>query len=502
METSAVTAPAVPPVPLSAAAAARFPTDPRERRKRWMAFTVLCLGTLMVVLDTTVVNVAAPSIQEDLGFSEANLAWIVNAYMLTFGGFLLLGGRMGDLYGPRKLFLAGLLVFTAASLWCGLAQTQTQLIVARAVQGLGAAVVSAVSMALIMNLFPAGPERVKAMGYFGFVASGGGAVGAAVGGYITGNFDWHWNFLINLPIGVGVLVASLRLIDDLPGAAGGRLDLAGAGTITLSLLLAVYAVVEATTRGWTSPITLLRFAGSAALLVAFLAIERRVRNPLVPLGMFRQRNIVVSNLVAVLWAGSMFAWFFLSAQYMQKVLGEDPQTIGLVFVPADVIMMAFSVSLSARMVNRFGTRIPLGLGLTLAGIGLLLFARAPVDGNLWIDVLPGMLILGIGAGMAFNPMLLSAMSDAKPDEAGLASGLVNTSFMMGGALGLAVLASLSASRFDELASRGLSEPAALNGGYHLAFLLGGLAAIAAGLMGAFLLKPVDIASDGAAPMAH
>src|SRR5688572_25293421 len=297
-------------------------------RNRWLAFAVLGTGTLMNVLDTTIANIALKPIQADLGFTESGLAWVVNAYMLTFGGFLLLGGRLGDLYGPRRLFLAGLVTFTVASLGCGLAQTPTALIVARGVQGLGAALVAAVSLSIVMNLFPDGPERAKAMGIFAFIASGGGALGSLMGGYITAHFDWHWNFLINVPIGIAVYIGTMATVPDQPGIASGRIDLAGAVTMTASLLLAVYAVVGANEAGWTSARTLGLLAVSVALMTAFIAIELRVARPLVPLGLFRSRNLVASNAIGVLWAAAMFAWFFLSSLYMQKVLGFPPDLVG------------------------------------------------------------------------------------------------------------------------------------------------------------------------------
>ncbi|MGZ8688237.1 MAG: DHA2 family efflux MFS transporter permease subunit, partial [Gaiellaceae bacterium] len=440
-----------------------------DSRTRWLALLVLCAGSLMIVLDTTIVNVALPSIREDLGFSETSLAWVVNAYLLTFGGFLLLGGRLGDLFGHRRLFLIGIAVFTVASVGCGLAGSQAFLIGARAVQGLGGAVVSAVALSLMMTLFTEPAERAKAMGVFGFVAAGGGSIGVLLGGILTDVLDWHWIFLVNVPIGVAVYVVSLRLLPSARGpATTARLDIAGSVTVTSSLMLAVYAIVNGNDTGWTSAETLGLLAAAAVLLVVFIAVELRVSAPLVPLGLFRLRNVTTANIAGVLWAAAMFAWFFLSALYLQLVLGYSPLQVGLAFLPGNLVMGALSIGLSAKLVLRFGIRPPLVVGLSLAAIGLLLFARAPVDGNFVVDVLPSMILLGLGAGMAFNPVLLAAMSDVEPSEAGLASGVVNTSFMMGGALGLAVLASLAASRTDTLLSAGESQAAALTGGYHVA----------------------------------
>jgi EmrB/QacA subfamily drug resistance transporter len=460
-----------------------------DNRGRWLALLVLCLGDLMIVLDVTIVGVALPSIQDDLGFSDEELAWVVNAYLITFGGFLLLGGRLGDLFGHQRLFLLGIALFTAASAACGLATSQELLVGARAVQGLGAAVVSAVALSLMMTLFTEPAERAKAMGIFGFVASGGGSLGVLLGGILTDVLNWHWIFLVNVPVGILVVVLTVLLIPAarVPTAAK-RLDVAGAVTVTLSLMIAVFAIVNGNEVGWLTGRTLGLLAAAGALLAVFVAIEARVDSPLVPLRLFRLRNIAVSNVVGVLWAGSMFAWFFLSALYLQLVLGYSPLEVGLAFLPGNLIMGAMSIGLSAKLVMRFGIRPPLAVGLLLAGLGLLLFARAPVDGNFVVDVLPAMILLGLGAGMAFNPVLLAAMSDVEPSEAGLASGVVNTSFMMGGALGLAVLASLAASRTDSLLSSGQSELAALTGGYHAAFFVGALFAVAAAAIGGLLLR--------------
>ncbi|MFI5446980.1 DHA2 family efflux MFS transporter permease subunit [Polaromonas sp. UC242_47] len=464
-------------------------TQHRDSRKRWWALMVLCLGVLMIVLDTTIVNVALPSIKTDLSFTETSLVWVVNAYMLTFGGFLLLGGRLGDLYGQRRLFLAGLTLFTAASLACGVANSQAMLIIARAVQGLGGAVVSAISLSLIMNLFTEPAERAKAMGVYGFVCAGGGSIGVLLGGLLTDAFNWHWIFLVNLPIGALVFVLCLLLLPGGRGqASGARLDVWGAITVTSALMLAVYAVVNGNEAGWTSAQTLGLLAAAAVLLAVFLRIESRVSTPLVPLALFRLRNVATANIVGVLWAAAMFAWFFISALYMQLVLGYSAMQVGLGFLPANLIMAAFSLGLSAKIVMRFGIRMPLAVGLLLAAVGLALFARAPVGGSFVVDVLPGMLLLGLGAGMAFNPVLLAAMSDVAPSESGIASGVVNTAFMMGGALGLAVLASLAAARSSSQLAAGAQALAALNAGYQMAFVVGAVFAATAALLGAVLLR--------------
>ena len=458
-------------------------------QKRWLALMVLCLGVLMIVLDTTIVNVALPSIRVDLGFSETSLVWVVNAYMVTFGGFLLLGGRLGDLYGHRKLFLIGITLFTLASAACGMANTQTLLIAARAIQGLGGAVVSAVSLSLIMNLFTEPGERAKAMGVYGFVCAGGGSIGVLLGGLLTNALSWHWIFLVNLPIGVAVYALCVSLLaNDRGHAHGESLDVAGAVTVTTALMLAVYSIVNGNEAGWMSMQTTGQLGAAVALLAIFLGIEARVRDPLMPLGLFKLRNVATSNVVGMLWAASMFAWFFISALYMQLVLRYSPLQVGLAFLPANLIMAAFSLGLSARIVMRFGIKLPLATGLLFAATGLALFALAPIHGNFVMHVFPGMLLLGIGAGMALNPVLLAAMSDVTQSESGLASGMVNTSFMMGGALGLAVLASVAAARTESLLGAEAAPPAALTGGYQLAFLIGAIFAASAALLGAVLLR--------------
>ncbi|MGN6796879.1 MAG: MFS transporter, partial [Gaiellaceae bacterium] len=409
---------------------------------------------------------------------------------LTFGGLLLLGGRLGDLYGPRRLFIFGIGLFTFASLVCGLSTSQGMLITARAIQGIGGAVASAVSLSLMLGLFTEPAERAKAMGLFGFTASGGGSIGVVLGGVLTDAINWHWIFLVNLPIGVAVVFLTLRLIPNTPGSAahGRSLDVGGAITVTGALMVAVYATLNGNADGWTSGSTLLRFGVAVVLFVSFILIETRVKSPLMPLGLFRRRNLSTASVAGILWAGAMFAWFFLSALYMQLVLGYSPLKVGLGFLPGNLVMGFLSIAVSAKLVMRYGVRIPLAVGLAAAGLGLLLFARAPVGGGYVMDVLPGMILLGFGAGIAFNPVLFAAMSEVKPEESGLASGIVNTAFMMGGALGLAVLASVAASRTSHLESAGHSTASALTGGYHVAFVIGALFAVAAAAIGATLLR--------------
>jgi EmrB/QacA subfamily drug resistance transporter len=468
------------------------PADAREARRRWWALYVLCLGVLMIVLDTTIVNVALPSIRTDLRFTETSLVWVVNAYMVTFGGFLLLGGRLGDLFGHRKMFLAGVALFTAASLACGVAPTQFTLVAARAIQGVGGAVVSAVALSLIMMMFTDAGERARAMGVYGFVCAGGGSVGVLLGGVLTTLLNWRWIFLVNLPIGLLVAVLCRALIAPGQRDTARRLDGAGALLVTLALLVAVYAVVNANEAGWTSAVTFGWLGTAAALGAMFIVVERRVAQPLMPLALFAHRNVAVANVSGVLWAAAMFAWFFMSALYLQLVLGYTPMQVGLSFLPGNLIMAFMSLGASARIVVRWGIRGPFAAGLLIAASGLALFARAPVGGAFLVDVFPAMVLLGIGAGIAFNPMLLAAMNDVAPEDAGLASGVVNTSFMMGGALGLAVLASVAAARTARVQAAGAAEAIALNAGYQAAFLLGALFAAGVALLGWLALRTGEL----------
>ncbi|HVU73667.1 MAG TPA: MFS transporter [Mycobacteriales bacterium] len=462
--------------------------------RRWAAFAVLCLGTLMVVLDQTIVNVALPSIRTSLGFSETSLAWVVNAYLLTYGGFLLLSGRLGDIYGQRRIFIAGIAVFTVSSVVCGLSTSQAMLVGARAVQGIGGALASAVGLSLVVRLFTDPLERAKAMGITGFVASGGGALGVVLGGVLTQALSWHWIFLVNVPFGIVVCCLIVRLVPDgrVEGAPR-RLDVAGAVTVTGALLLAVNAVINGNQDGWGSVRTVGALVAAAVLFAAFIVIETRTRTPLIRLSLFRSRTVTSANIVGVLWAAAMFAWFFLAALYLQLVLGYDALHVGLAFLPGDVVMAICSVSVSAKLVLRFGNRPPMVVGLLVAGLGLLLLARAPEHGHFLVDVAPSMVLLGFGAGIAFNPVMLAAMGDVREDESGLASGLLNTSFTMGGALGLAALASVAAAKTDATAS-----PHSLLGGYHAAFLCGAALAVLAAVVGAAGIRPPSIDADDVA----
>jgi EmrB/QacA subfamily drug resistance transporter len=458
-----------------------------DSRRRWLALYVLCLGDLMIVLDGTIVNVALPTIRDDLGFSETSLAWVVNAYLLTFGGFLLLGGRLGDLFGQRRLFLTGIAAFTAASLGCGLSTSQELLVSMRALQGLGGALVAAVALSLVMTLFTETADRAKAMGIFGFVLSGGGVAGVLAGGILTDVLNWHWIFLVNIPVGAAVFALSLRLLPPVPGTARGRLDVGGAVTVTAALMLAVYAIVNGNDTGWLTGQTLGLLGAAIVLLAVFLTIEARIAAPLMPLGIFRNGSVASANVIGVLMAAGLFAYFFFSALYMQQVLSYSPLEVGLAYLPGTVLWGASSLY-SDKLVMRFGIKPPLLAGLGLMTFSLILFARVPVDGSWAVDILPATLAVGLGAGIGFNPLLLAAMSGVEPEQSGLASGVVNTAFMMGGALGLAVLASTADARTSSLLDSGRDSVAAINGGYHAAFLLGAVFLVASAAVAALLLR--------------
>jgi EmrB/QacA subfamily drug resistance transporter len=465
--------------------------DITNDRSRWVALYVLCVGVLMIVLDATVVNVALPSIQEDLGFTQSSLAWVVNAYLIAFGGLLLLAGRIGDLVGRRTVFLAGLGVFTLASLLCGAAQSQEMLVAARFLQGAGGAFTSAVILGMIVTMFPEPREQAKAIGVYAFVASAGGSVGLLAGGVLTQAINWHWIFFVNLPIGIATAVAARRLIapDAGLGLRKGA-DVPGAVLITAALMLGVYTIVEpAAELGWGAGRTLALGALALALLAAFVAREATAAQPLMPLRIFRSRQVAGANLVQALSVAGMFGMFFLGALYLQRIEGYDALEIGLAFLPVTLVMGTVSLRYSEKLIMRFGAQATLVPGLALIAAGLVLFAQAPVDGDYVTDVLPVMVLLGAGAGVCFPSLMTLAMSGADPSEAGLASGLVNTTVQVGGALGLAVLATLSGSRTESLAAKGESAAAALTGGYHLAFYIGAGLVVAAIAVAVTVLRP-------------
>jgi EmrB/QacA subfamily drug resistance transporter len=443
-------------------------------RSRWIALYVLCAGMLMIVLDATVVNVALPSIQSDLGFSQSGLAWVMNAYLIAFGGLLLLAGRLGDLISRRGIFLTGLAVFTLASLACGIAQSPGVLVSARFIQGVGGAMTSAVILGMIVTMFPEPREQAKAIGVYAFVASAGGSIGLLLGGAITQAINWHWIFFVNIPIGIATAVLATRLLAKDKGIGfGSGADIPGAVLITSGLMLAVYTIVKpAAEDGWGAGKTLAFGAGSLALLVAFVVREATASNPLIPLRIFRSRNVTGANVIQALTVAGMFGTFFLGALYLQRVLGYDALETGLAFLPTTLVMGTLSLKFSERLFTRFGARTTLIPGLALIAAGLAWFARAPMDGHYWSDVFPSMIVLGAGVGTAFPALMTLSMSGATPQDAGLASGLVNTTMQVGGALGLAVLATLAATHTNHALASGHSTASALTSGYRLAFLIG------------------------------
>ena len=466
------------------------PLDAAADRRRWIALVVLCAGFLMIILDQTIVNVALPSIQSDLHFSQSSLAWVVNAYLIAFGGLLLLVGRLGDLIGRRRIFLTGLTVFTSASLLCGLAQSQALLIGARFVQGVGGAMTAAVILGMIVTMFPKPSEQAKAIGVYSFVAAAGGAIGLLAGGVLTQAINWHWIFFVNLPIGIATGVFATRLLpaDSGIGLQHGA-DAPGALLLVASLMLAVYTIVEASHYGWGSAHTLGFGAVAVALLAGFVVRQARAANPLIPLRVFRNRTVTVANLMQVLMVAGMFGMFFLGALYLQRVLRYDAIEVGLAFLPVAVGIAALSLRLAAQLMMRFGAKPTLIGGLILVAAGLIVFRRAPVDAAYVTDLLPVMLLLGVGAGLVFPSLMTLAMSAATAEDSGLASGLVNTTQQVGGALGLAVLATLSTTRTTSLLGHGTSSAVALTDGYHLAFTIAAVLLLVAIAIGLVALRP-------------
>jgi predicted MFS family arabinose efflux permease len=413
-----------------------------NRQKRWVALLVVCLGALMIMLDTTIVNVALPSIRRDLRFTDNSLAWVVNAYTLTFGGSLLPGGHLGDLHGQRRLFLIGTALFTFASAACGMANTQFVLIAARAIQGFGGAVIIAVALSLIVEIFPDRLERAEAIGLYSFICTGGGSMGLLLGGALTSVLDWHWVFLVNLPVGPIVYLLARTLLP--PPRSDNRAD------------------------GWGA----------------------RVPAPLVLFGVFRQRNVSVASIVASLWTASVSAWLFISTLYMQRSLGYSPMKVALAFLPSNIVTGAFALGFSAKLVNRVGIRLPLCLGMLLGAMGLALLAREPLGCSALGGILAAMILLGLGGGMAFNPLLLAAMSDVPPGNSGIASGVVSTASILGGGLGVVAVASSATAWTNHLLATGRPASPALLGGYQLSFLLGASFAITAAIIGGAFLRIV------------
>jgi len=464
-----------PPLRIDGGEVASSTTAPR-----WLALLVLCSGLLMIVLDQTIVNVALPSIQSELGFSQSSLAWVINAYLIAFGGLLLLAGRLGDLIGRKRMFLAGLALFTLASLLAGVSWSPAMLVAARFLQGVGGAMTSAVILGMIVTLFPQPRDRARAIGVYSSVASGGAAIGLLAGGAITEAISWNWIFFVNLPIGIAAFVTAIRILENEQGIGLSEgADVSGAVLVTGALMLGVYTLVEAADYGWASLHTVGLGALSIALLAAFVVRQATATKPLLPLRIFKSRNVSGANATVALMIGGFFGMFFLGALYMQRVLGYGPVEVGLAFLPVALLIGTLALGFSERLNTRFGAGTVLVPGLSLVAAGLVLLTRAPVDAEYVIDILPAMLLLGVGAGLSFPALTTLAMSDATASDSGLASGLINTTQQVGGALGLSILATLSTSRTDGLIADGVSTASALTSGYHLAFGIGGTFVVAA-----------------------
>jgi EmrB/QacA subfamily drug resistance transporter len=462
----------------------------KRERRRWIALAVLCLGQLMMVLDATIVNVALPSIQRELHFSQSNLTWVINGYLVTFGGFLLLAGRVGDLVGRKKVFLTGLVMFTAASVLCGVAQDQTMLIAARIIQGVGGAVASSVILAIIVTEFPARAEQAKAMGMYAFVSAGGGSVGLLAGGALTQSLDWHWIFFVNVPIGILAFVFGAMLIEENEGIGlAGGVDVFGSVLITLATMLGAFAIVKSSEYGLLSARTLGIGGAAIAALGGFLALESRLANPIMPLRVLRQRMLMGSSLVRGLLITGMFSAFFLGALYLERVLGYDAIDTGLAFLPLTFSIAVMSMGVSARLVESIGAVRTLAGGLLGIVAGLLLLAGAGLHASYFPGLFLAFLVLGLGAGASFLPLLTMGMSDSDPRDAGLASGIINVSVQLFGAIGLATLGTIATDHTKTLSASGHSLASALTGGYHLAYLVAAVC-VGLGVLATFLfLRP-------------
>lgn len=460
----------------------RFALRPENR---WFALVVLCVGFLMIVLDSTIVNVALPAIQDDLALSSDGLAWVVNAYLIAFGGLLLLAGRVGDLIGRRQVFLAGLALFTFASLLCGLATEPWQLISARFLQGVGGALASAVILGMIVTMFPQPGEQAKAIAVFSFVGSAGASIGLLMGGVLTQLLSWHWIFIVNVPIGMVAFVLAGRLLVREPALSlRAGADVPGAILVTAALMLAVYTIVDA--ESW------LLGGIAVALLAAFVARQATAEKPLLRLGILRSRDVVGGNVVLMIAVAGMLGMSFLAVLYLQRVLGYDAFTTGASFLPISLAIGVLSLSFSARLIMRFGARLVLLPALALMAGGLALLGQAGVDGSYWIDVLPALLLMGIGVGLVFPALMTLAMSGVAPEDSGLASGLVNTTQQVGGAFGIAILATIAANE-----SGGATDPVSLVEGYNAAFMTAAGLAAAALVLAAVVLRRGGVLDEAA-----
>jgi len=477
---------------------------PKTESNRWLVLVIVCLAQFMVVLDATVVNIALPSIQHGLSFSDANLQWVVNAYTLVFGGFLLLGGRAADLLGRKRLFLAGITVFTLASLLNGLAESSSMLIAGRALQGLGGALVSPAALSILMTSFPGTQERTKALGVWSAIVAGGAAAGLLLGGVLTDLLSWEWVFFVNVPVGILAVAAALRFVPESRDEQAHRtFDLAGAVTVTGGLIVLVYAIVKAQTFGWGSTRTLAMLAAAALLLAAFVAVERRSAAPLVRLNIFRTRTLTAANVALMLVGSGMFSMFFFASLYVQELLGYSPLKAGLAFLPVTAGIM-IGAGIAQTAIRRFGPRQVPVVGLLIATFGMVWLTALPVHGSYVTDLLAGLFPMSLGMGLTFVPVTLLATVGVPAEDSGLASGLLNTSQQVGGALGLAILSTLAANHTTSLLTSGTARPLALLGGWHVAFTGGAVVLALAALSLVVLLRRRHLAHvdvDVAVPMA-
>lgn len=483
--------------------------------RRWIALTLLSLTQFVLVIDVSIVNVALSSIQGALEFSQENLQWILSAYTLTFGGLLLLGGRMGDLFGRRRIFLVGLVVFLVGSTLCGVAQSELMLILSRGLQGVGAAIISPVALSILTTTFPEGAERNKALGIWGAIAGVGGAVGVLAGGLLTEYLSWRWIFLVNVPICLAVLVLVPRFVDESRGKGRPRLDAAGAITVTAGLALLIYGLVHAETDGWTDPVTLAVFAVAVLLLGAFLVIEATVKDPLLPLGIFRNRTLSGANVVGFLLGAAIFAMFFFLSLYMQQVLGYSALGVGLRYLLFAVVIV-IAAGASQALVTRFGVRPVLAVGMLMLFAGLVYFTQIDVDGSYTGDLVAGFVIAGIGLGFAFVPVSIAALQGVTHQMAGAASGLINTSQQVGGAVGIAILstvantitnnavddaaATAAAAGQDPQAAAQEALPQALVDGFTASFWVGAAMALIGLVCTLFIIRRVVVPHGEAQPV--
>lgn len=460
-------------------------------RSKWLALALLAMAQFVVVLDASIVNVALPTIGDKLDFTRENLTWVVNSYTLVFGGFLLLGGRLADLLGPRRMFLGGMVVFGLASLAGGFAQNEMQLIVARVVQGLGAAIISPAALSIVTRTFAEGKERNTALGVWGAVAGSGGAAGVLLGGVLTEFLSWRWVLFVNVPIAIAVVLATPRLLQEFQGRRDGKsFDFAGAVSVTAGLALLVYTLVDAEQAGWGSTQTLTLIPVSLALLAAFVVIELRSASPLVPFSIFRLRTLRGSNIIGLLVGMGLFSMFYFITVYMQFVLGKDALATGLAYLPL-ALTIIFAAGAASALVTKLGFKPTLMIGLFLVGTGLFWFSRVSPDGSYVADVLFPSIIAGAGLGFSFVPVTIAAVTGTKPEEAGLASGLINTSQQIGGALGLAILSTIATASTNDALGGGAAQPVALTEGYRDAFLVGSIFALVAVVLCATIISSKD-----------